>query len=63
MRRLSHEQRIIDAAEREDASLPDGVDRGDLIYRICLGAQQVLTPAKMATRSGCAANHRLRTGP
>ena len=42
MRKLSLEQRVIDAAEREDASLPDGEDRGDLIYRICLGAQQVL---------------------
>lgn len=42
---LSHEQRVqrvIDAAKREDAPLPDGVDRGDLIYRVCLAAQQVL---------------------
>ena len=45
MQEPSYEQRvrrIIDAAKREDAPLPDGVDRGDLIYRVCLGAQQVL---------------------
>ena len=44
-RELSHErrvQRVIDAAKREDAPLPEGVDRGDLIYRVCLGARQVL---------------------
>ena len=42
---LSHEQRVqrvIDAAEREDAPLPKDVDRGDLIYRVCLGCWQVL---------------------
>ena len=42
---LSREQRVrrvIDASKREDAPLPDGMDRGDLIYRVCLGAQQVL---------------------
>ena len=42
---LSHEQRVqrvIDAAKREDAPLPAGVDRADLIYRVCLGAWQVL---------------------
>ncbi len=41
----SHEQRVrrvIDAPKREDAPLPEGVDRGDLIYRVCLGARQVL---------------------
>ena len=42
---LSHEQRVqrvVAAAEREDAPLPEGVDRGDLIYRVCLGCWQIL---------------------
>ena len=41
----SHEQRVqrvIAAAAREDAPLPDGTDRGDLVYRVCLGCWQVL---------------------
>ena len=45
MRELSQEQRVqgvIDAAKRERASLPEGVDRGDLIYRVCFASQQVL---------------------
>lgn len=42
---LSHDQRVqrvVDVAKREDAPLPNGVERGDLIYRVCLAAQQVL---------------------
>lgn len=35
-------QRVIDAAQREDAPLPDDVDRGELIQRLCLGCLQVL---------------------
>ena len=45
MQELSHEQRVqrtIDAAKREDAPLPDGMDRGALVYRVCLGSHQVL---------------------
>ena len=32
----------MDAAKREAASLPAEADRGDLIYRVCLGCWQVL---------------------
>lgn len=35
-------QRVIAAAKREETPLPEGVDRGDLIYRVCLGSWQVL---------------------
>lgn len=35
-------QRLIEAAKREDAPLPQEASRGDLIYRVCLGAWQVL---------------------
>lgn len=45
MHEPSHEQRVqhvIDAAKREDAPLPVETDRGDLIYRVCLGCWQVL---------------------
>ena len=35
-------QRVIDAAQREDAPLPDDADRGELIQRLCLGCLQVL---------------------
>lgn len=45
MQELSHEQRVrrvVDSARREDAPLSDGMDRGDLIYRVCLGSWQVL---------------------
>ena len=41
----SHEQRVqrvIEAAKREDAPSPTEADRGDLIYRVCLGCWQVL---------------------
>ena len=45
MQELSHEQRVqrvIDAARRGDVPLRDGMDRGDVVYRVCLGAWQVL---------------------
>ena len=35
-------QRVIDAAKREEAHWPEDADRGDLLYRVCLGCWQVL---------------------
>ena len=41
----SHEQRVqrvVNAGKREDVPLPEGVDRGDLICRVCHAAWQIL---------------------